>query len=69
MTQYVTKRSIPDQPRLCIMALCVYNREGGGICSDPRTNRGNSDALCYRVLPRIVLGWLTTINKDTDEKR
>ena len=57
----VTKLDIPDGLRICKQRRCVYMIEGEGVCLEPRTNRGNSDALCHRVLPSEVLMWLREV--------
>jgi hypothetical protein len=56
--RYVTKHSLPTEPRVCTAFTCIYSIEGGQICRDPRNNRGNSDAHCHKVSPREVMTWL-----------
>lgn len=56
--RYITKHSLPTEPCACIMKSCIYLKEGGGICQDPRNNRGNSDAFCHTYRPRMVMNWI-----------
>ena len=44
---------LPESPRRCTQQQCVYNE--GGVCDDPRINRGNGDAVCHRVTPHRVI--------------
>lgn len=70
MTRYVTKNSIPSTPMMCwYVDRCVYGKEGGGVCQDPRTNRGNSDAICHGVRPKMVMLWLSESNDIRDGDR
>jgi hypothetical protein len=59
--RYITKRNIPNELCQCIKSDCVYNDEDS-LCDEPRINRGNSDAKCFRIRPRIVLTWLCEYN-------
>ena len=59
-----TSCSIPRTPTPCRYSECVYNGEEGfgdypkvpdGICNDPRTNKGNGDALCHHKSTRTLV--------------
>lgn len=39
------KGVLPNIPSNC-QRLCVYSHHG--VCDDPRTNKGNSDAHCHK---------------------
>jgi hypothetical protein len=54
----ITKTSLPTSPTKCSYSGCAYYKEGAGVCSSPRLNRGNSDAACFRTPPKKVLAWL-----------
>jgi len=61
MVNRVTRRSIPGKPSICDMD-CVYAESETyapkGCCDDPRTNKGNSDAKCYRMNNRDIVEYL-----------
>ena len=55
----VSIRSVPNIQQQCRIATrCVY-RDTDKICSEPRTNKGNSDAACHKMLNRYVMTMLT----------
>ena len=60
----VQKSDIPYSPMVCRMLECVYNVDS--VCSDPRTHNGNSDAMCFSMSNKYVLGLLTPINGDSE---
>ncbi len=48
----ITKNDLPTESR-CPYSVCVYNELGR--CYDLKTNRGNDDSYCHRMLPRDLL--------------
>jgi hypothetical protein len=52
------RSDIPDAPTPCAWPnACVY-RDESGICDEPRTNKGNSDAECHKMPNRQIIGYL-----------
>jgi hypothetical protein len=47
------KRRIPNWPSRCPFKECVYNQ--GDYCDDPRTNKGNSDAVCHKMTNKKII--------------
>jgi hypothetical protein len=45
---------IPRTPTPCPVENCVY-RDDNGICDEPRINKGNSDAKCFRMSNKALL--------------
>lgn len=50
---------LPREPSHCPQDSCVYNAKG--VCDDPRTNRGNSDAACHKQRVAKLLDSLSEI--------
>lgn len=51
--------AIPDVPRQCrIVEPCVYRGKNKN-CDEPRTNKGNHDAACHKMLNKYVVTMLT----------
>jgi len=51
----VSKYSLPGAPSACRLDRpCVY-RHAHRICDNPRLNKGNSDAACFRLNNRALL--------------
>lgn len=57
----VSSGFLPRQPARCPQAACIYNAEG--VCDDPRTNRGNSDAACHKKSVAKLLDSLSELDK------
>lgn len=56
---YETKHMyLPREPSQCTLTPCPYNHDG--VCADPETHHGNSDAMCFanksRAVARLALG-------------
>lgn len=49
---------IPLEPTPCPISDCVYNEDG--VCDEPRINRYNGDAWCYRLSTRRLLSLLAS---------
>lgn len=58
------KRDIPNTPHRCV-AVCVYSKDG--ICDEPRTNNGNSDAKCFYLTNKAVIMGLIPLTGGDDE--
>ncbi len=60
------KRHIPINPHTCTKIECVYNglHAPVGICQEPRTNNGNSDAKCFYYSNIAVIKMLIPIVRD-----
>jgi hypothetical protein len=53
----IQRSDIPDQPTPCAWPnACVYRKDG--VCDEPRTNKGNSDAACNRMTNKQLLIYL-----------
>jgi hypothetical protein len=50
------KSMLPMTPHNCQQRDCVYNDDG--ICDNPRINKGNSDAFCWRKNIITVWQWI-----------
>ena len=64
MRKYQTrmrKWKLPHKPMLCPHKDCVYNEKEK--CDDCYTNRGNSDAKCYKYNIKDILGFLKLNNR------
>ncbi len=49
---------LPDSSMRCALpGACVYR--ANGVCDEPQTNKGNSDAACHRMGNRAIYALLT----------
>ena len=62
----IQKTSIPDKPMLCANTSCVYNDDY--VCTDPRNNKGNTDAKCHKASNKKLLSELKEINRKTPDE-
>lgn len=63
MKRRTSQHSIPDSARNCLIyGECVYRKNG--VCDTPRTNKGNSDALCFSENNTFVVANLAPIDRN-----
>lgn len=59
--------AISMKPMRCVLsAPCVYRENG--VCDSPRTNKGNSDAACFKMSNRDLRDtWLKPLNSPSGD--
>jgi histone acetyltransferase (RNA polymerase elongator complex component) len=56
MGQRITIHTLPNDATPCPKGHCIYNEAGS--CDSPQTNKGNSDAACFRMSNKSVIAFL-----------
>lgn len=61
MARRIPATRIPDTLSKCaVISECPYKKDG--LCSQPRTNKGNSDSACFNLSNKVLTWYLSKAN-------